>query len=164
MFAEVYGDIMKYSGTYAETWSMFENGGKCFGPDFSFVDAKMQPRSSFYHMQMISGNFNGSYLDGTSNLEGIRAFGAIDTTIGKIAVMLLNIYTIGPHNCTLRLNSSPVEAGECRVNIPAGLAVDLEQAIGSQTSMVLIFNLQGKLVKTVTYAKDSGAPKTVDIP
>ena len=40
MFAEVYGYIMKYGGTYGATWSMYENGGKCFGTDYGFVDAK----------------------------------------------------------------------------------------------------------------------------
>jgi len=115
-------------------------------------------------MQMISVNFSGTYLEEISNLEGIRAFGAIDVNADKIAVMLLNIDASGPHTCMLRLNSSPIEAGECRVNIPAGLAIDLPQKIGSQTSIVLIFNLHGKLVKTVPYAKDNGAPEKVNYP
>ncbi len=72
MFAQVYGYIMKYGGLYGATWSMFENGGRCYGSDYSFVDAKMQPRSTYIHMQMISQNFSGTYLDGSSNLEDIR--------------------------------------------------------------------------------------------
>ena len=115
-------------------------------------------------MQMISVNFSGSYLDGISNLDGIRVFGAIDTHADKIAVMLLNIDASGPHTCTLRLNSSPIEAGDYRVNVPAGLAIDLPQKIGSQTSIVLILNLHSKLVKTVPYAKDNGAPEKVNYP
>jgi hypothetical protein len=164
MFAEVYGAIMKYGGTYGATWSMFESRGNCFGSDFSFVNAKMQPRPTFYHMQMISENFSGFYLEGTSNLDSVRAFGSVDLDKGKIVVMLLNIDTTNPHTCTLRLNSNPIKAGECRINIPVGLAVDFKQAIGSQTSMVLVFNLQGQLDKTITYAKGDVAPNIVNYP
>ena len=143
---------------------MFENGGKCSGSDFSFVDAKMQPRSTFYHMQMISENFSGFYLDGKTHLDGIRAFGAIDPEKEKIVVMLLNIDLTASHNCTLRLNSSSVEASECEVSFPVGLAIDVKQAIHSQTSIVLVFNLQGQLTKTVTYTKGADAPHILTSP
>ena len=155
---------MKYGGTYGETWSMFENGGKCSGTDYSFVDKDMQPRSSYYHMQMISENFSGFYLDGTSNLDTVRAFGAVDPDAEKIAVMLLNIDATDSHTCMIRLDSSLIEDGACQINIPAGLAVELEQAISSQTSMVMVFNLQGQLIKTITYMKDADAPQTVIFP
>jgi hypothetical protein len=164
MFAEVYGSIMKYGGAYGETWSMFENRGNCFGTDFSFVDGKMRPRSTYYHMQMISENLSGFYLDGSSTVESLRVFGAVDPLAGKISVMLLNIDTADSQTCTLRLNSSPIQADGCRVNLPAGLEVDLEQTIGSQTSMVLVFNLQGRLVKTTLYAKGDEAPQTIRLP
>jgi hypothetical protein len=160
MFAEIYGYMMKYGGTYGETWSMLENGGSCRGTDFSFVDAKVKPRSTFYHMQMVSENFSGFYLDGISNLDGIRAFGAVDTKAQRITVMLLNIDVTASHACTIRLNANPIKTGECRVSLPVGLPVDLAQTIGSQTSIVLVFDLQGHLFKTVTYAKGDDAPTT----
>ena len=165
MFAQVYGYIMKYGGVYGETWSMFESGGNCGTTDFSFIGADGKPRSSFYHMQMVAKNFSGSYLDGASNLSGIRTFGAIDTAANKIVVMLLNIETSGQRACTIRLNSDLIGAGDCRVNIPAGVAVSFNQTIGSQTSMVLVFNLQGQLVQTITYSRagnwTGGNPPTV---
>jgi hypothetical protein len=164
MFAEVYGTLMKYGGTYGATWSMFENGGNCLGTDFSFVNSKMQPRPTFYHMQMISENFSGFYLDGTSNMDGIRVFGSIDLDKEQIAVMLLNIDPTKTHTCTIRLNPDPIKTGECRVNLPVGLAVDFKQTIGSQTSMVLVFNLQGQLVKNITYAKSAAAPQIITFP
>ena len=112
---------------------------------------------------------SGSYLDGTSNLSNsVQAYGAIDVAANKIAVMLLNIDTSGQHICTIRLNSIPIGAGECQINIPAGVGVDYSQTIGSQTSMVLIFNLQGQLVKTISYSSASNAsdsaPVTVSFP
>ena len=163
MFAQIYGYIMKYGGTYGATWSMLENGGRCLGTDYSFINADMTPRPTFYHMQMISENFSGNYLDGMSSVEAVRAFGAVDVQAGRIAVLLLNVDTARGYDCILRLDDA-TGTGECRVNIPAGLPVEMKQAIGSQTTMVLIFNLQGKLIKTITYAKTGTSPQTTVLP
>ncbi len=159
MFAQVYGYIMKYSGAYGQTWSMFENGGKCTGTDFSYVNSKMEPRSHFYHMQMISENMSGTYLDGSSSLDTIHAFGSIDLDLGRITMMLLNIDTLASQPCIIRLNPTPVETGECMVYIPTGLDVDLEQTIAAQTTMVLVFDIQGKLEKTITYSIGDASPQ-----
>lgn len=171
MFAEVYGYLMKYKATYGLTWAMQEGGGgaECGAgtTDFSFVGRDNKPRATFYHMQMISQNFSGVYLDGTSNLTGVRSYGAIDTAANKIVVMLLNIETTGQRTCTVRLNSTALTAGDCRINIPAGVSVDYNKTIGAQTSVVLVFNLQGQLVKTITYSianKNAGTAPTVTMP
>jgi hypothetical protein len=163
MFAQVYGAIMKYNGLYGETWSMFESSGSCAGYDFSFINANNTPRSSYYHMQMVAQNFTGSYLDGTKNLAGIRTYGAADTGANRIAVMLINVDG-GAHACTIRLNSDAITSGECQVNIPANVATSYTQTINGQTSMVLVFNLQGKIVKTITYTNGMGAPAVVNFP
>jgi len=163
MFAQVYGSIMKYGGTYGETWSLFENGGRCLGTDYSFVNADMTPRPTFYHMQMIADNFSGNYLEGTSTVEAVRAFGAVDTQSGRVAVIVLNVDAANGYGCTLRLDDAN-GPGECRVNLPVGLPVEVQQAIGSQTTMVLIFDLQGKPVKSITYAKTDKSPHTTVLP
>jgi len=147
MFAEVYGSIMEYSGAYGVTWSMFENGGSCMGSDYSFVGRDMQPRSTYYHMQMVSQNFSGTYLDAISKPASIRSYGAIDLEADRIAVLLLNTDTTGAHDCTIRLDTSLISVGDCQVNVPAGVAVEVSQTIDSQTSMVLVFDLQGNLRK-----------------
>ncbi len=163
MFAQVYGYIMQYGGTYGATWSMLENGGRCLGTDYSFVNADMTPRPTYYHMQMISDNFSGNYLEGTSSVEAVRAFGAVDIRSGRIALILLNVDAAGGYDCMLRLDDANGTGG-CRVNVPAGLPVEMQQSIGSQTTMVLIFNLQGKLVKTITYARTGTSPQTTVLP
>ena len=83
-----YGALMKYHGTYATLWSFKEGGSTCGGTDFGFLNGNNTPRPSFYHMQMVSKNFSGSYADGRSNVATLYAFGAVDTT--KIVVMVIN--------------------------------------------------------------------------
>ncbi|MFC4150076.1 hypothetical protein ACFO0M_27800 [Micromonospora mangrovi] len=155
MFAQIYGYVMKYGGTYATTWSMQEGGGACGGTDFGFVSGNLTPRSSYYHMQMVSRNFSGTYVDGTSTSTAMRTYGAVDTD--KIAVMLVNVG--GAQTCSVRLNSDAVGGG-CTVNIGANTPVTFTQAIGAQTSMVLVFNRQGQFVKRITYGNGMAAPQT----
>ena len=81
MYALVYGSVMKYGGTYASTWSMFENGGSCAGTDYSFLNADLTPRSSFYHMQMVSEYFSGYYLDG--KLQRTISYSRTDQAAGR---------------------------------------------------------------------------------
>lgn len=146
--ARVYGSMMEYGGTYATLWSMKEGGSSCSGTDFGFLNGNNSPRPSFYHMQMISHNFSGNYADGDTNQGSLHAFGAVDTNANKIAVMLVN--SGGSKSCNVRLNDDGV-GGTCQVNISAGRAVTYSQSIPANTSMVLLFNLQGQLTKRITY-------------
>jgi hypothetical protein len=128
---------------------MFENGGRCRGTDFGFLNADMTPRASYYHMQMVSRNFTGRYAGGRCNIPTLRTYGAVDRD--KAAVMLINVGD-EPATCDVRLNNDAVE-GRCRVNIDAGIPVTFAQTIGGQTSIVLVFNRQGRLTRRITYVK-----------
>ncbi|MFC4146220.1 discoidin domain-containing protein [Micromonospora mangrovi] len=154
MFAQVYGAVMKYGGAYATAWSMAEHGGSCTESDFGFLDANLKPRSTYYHLQLVSQNFTGRYADGTSNVSTMRTYGAVDG--GKVAVMLVNVG--GKQTCKVRLNTDG-QTGGCTVDIGAGLKVTHTQTIGAATSMVLVFDKSGKLTKRITYAA-GGAPRT----
>lgn len=66
--------------------------------------------------------------------------------------MLINVG--GQQTSRVCLNNDPVE-GSCQVNIDAGIPVTFEQAIGKETSMVLVFNRQGQLTKRITYTNGS---------
>ena len=123
------------------------------GSDFSFLNTDMTPRPSYYHMQMISQNFSGRYADGRCNVSTLRTYGAVD--MDKIAVMLINVGDRQTSN--VRLNNDPID-GSCQVNIDAGVPVTVAQAIGGQTTLVLVFNRQGQLTKRITYA-DGSSPK-----
>jgi hypothetical protein len=105
MFAGVYNYAMKYSATYATSWSMFENGGNREGTDFSFIDGTMQPRASYWHMKMIAEHFKGVYLDGISKKTDIMVFGAKKSD--SISVMILNRSEF-PSAYKLSLNSANV--------------------------------------------------------
>jgi len=108
MFAGVYNYAMKYSATFATSWSMFENGGNREGTDYSFIDGSMKPRASYWHMKMIAQHFKGVYLDGISNKSDIMVFGAKKGD--SISVMILN-RSVSPTAFNLSLNSANVTEG-----------------------------------------------------
>lgn len=156
-FAQVYGAAMKYGATYATTWSMQESTDRpCGDTDYSFINPDMTPRSTYYHMQMVSQNFSGRYADGTTNVpDAIRTYGSVDH--GRTSVMLVNIGDTA-QDCTVRLNTDAAGASGCSVTIAADKNVSYDQAIGAHTTMVLVFGANGHLAKRVTYSNTSGAP------
>ena len=150
--ARTYGALMKYRGTYATLWSIKEGGSSCGGTDFGFLNGDDTPRPSFYHMEMVSKNFSGTYADGTSNVTNLYAFGAVDTN--KIVVMLVN--QGGAQTCSVRLNNDAV-TGSCQVHISADTAMTYTQAIAGTTTVVLAFDRQGQLTGQTTYSS-GGVP------
>jgi hypothetical protein len=70
--------------------------------------------------------------------------------------MLINVGAA--QTCNVRLNNDSTGGG-CGVNIGANTPVTFTQAIGAQTSMVLVFDRNGQLTKRITYANGMSAPQ-----
>jgi len=155
MVGAVYGGAMRYEATFATMWSMLEGGGSCGGTDFSIIGNDLKPRPSFNHMQLIAKNMSGTYAHGTTSMgANIFPFGSKSTK--DIAVMILNrggqAYTFA-----LRLDNQAIAGNG--VNIDAGVAVQHEVAIGANTTMLLVFALDGSLSKRYTYNATMATPK-----
>lgn len=138
MFGGVLDLCMKYGATYATTWSMFENDGNRKGTDFSSIDgAKMTPRPSYRHMQMIAKNFKGIYADGKSSLPDIIVFGSVDGN--KISVMIMNRAN-KPATFTLHLNKTEVaDNTNATLNIDANSAIVHKGSIEALATHTYVF-------------------------
>ena len=159
-FAEVLGICMKDGAAYGCTWSIYEHGGRRSGTDYSFIDGQgLTPRPTFRHMELIARNCRGAYADGITNLPNIRAFGCKDAD--QVCVMILNMEATGQRDYTLRLDSTPITS-VCAINIDTGMALEYKDTIGNQTTQLLMFDPQGKLIRKYTYgveqAKAGSAP------
>lgn len=159
MIALVYGAIMEYDGLFGALWSLQESGGSCTGTDHGFLNARNEPRPSYFHMQMVSRYFAGTYVAAQSTSEAVRTYGAVDRDLDRVTVMLLNIDTEDSASCTVVLDTATDVSGGCTVTLPVGVVdASAEVTLAPQTTVVLVFDLAGKLVSTVTYQKDSEAP------
>jgi hypothetical protein len=81
-----------------------------------------------------------------------------------MTVMLMNIDTVEAWSCRVLLSRPEApEANGCDVTLPAGIdhveLVDLP----AQSTTVLVFDLDGNVTTTVTYAKGDEEPTTVEV-
>jgi hypothetical protein len=162
MIAAVYGAIMEFGGSYGALWSILENGGQCHGADHGFLSLALEPRPSYWHMQMVSHYFSGSYTSVTSPTEAVLAFGSVDRDAERVTAMVMNIDTSSTLTCSVGLAEGAEPSGECGLAMPVGLDAATEFEIGPSTTMVLVFDLEGTLVKTVTYSAGDQAPAVED--
>jgi hypothetical protein len=165
MFGLLYGYIMRYGGAYGATWSMLEHGGVCMGTDFSFMNSDFSPRATFYHMQMISRYFSGFYVDVTTNIDGIQAFGAVDPDQDRLALILLNIDTDDDYQCALHFDAVPEGAEGCHISMPVSLAKQHSITLDRESTLLLAFDPEGEIMETTTYSRahwsEDQAPSTV---
>ncbi len=162
MFASIYGDLMKYGATMGATWSIAESNGSCGGTDFGFLDMNMNPRPSYFHMQMVANYFSGTYLEGQSTVDTVRSYGAIDRDRRRVSVMLMNIGTTDAQTCTVNLRVAKTAGDGCVVDLNGTVGGSTSVDLPPQSTTVLVFDLKGKVTRTVTYAKDDAAPTVTD--
>jgi hypothetical protein len=165
MFGVVYGLTMKYEGTYACTWSMFENGGNHGGTDFSFLDGNgLTPRASYRHMELIAKNFSGEYIDGVCSVAKLVTYGSIDAAKNKLCAMLIN-RTGSAYDFALRFDGQTVAAGKTAINMDAKVTGEYTDNIAANNTILLVFT--GTAGKKYTYTPgdfDAGkAPSVSDI-
>lgn len=133
-------------------WSIFESSGNRSNQDLGYLDGPNQiPRSTYYHEMMMSENVHGNYITSTSNQRTVKIISSKD--VDQVGIIVLNMNASSNFNYSLRLDnvlsgsSSPLKF---RVN--AGIAVEYTGLINAQSTTVLVFDLQGKLVKKLDYS------------
>jgi hypothetical protein len=164
-FGSILGLCMKYSYTYACTWSMFENGGSRTGTDFSYIDGPTgKPRATYYHMQMVAMNFSGDYADGTINQSNVVAYGCKDVAQNKLCAMIINksgtAYSFG-----LRFDNTAITSGTLHVNLNAGVSGIYTDNIPANSTICLVFTATGskRILYTSGNFSAAQAPTTTTI-
>lgn len=114
-------------------------------------------QSTYHHFKMISENFRGSYCNGTDNKNYVKAFGCKDTN--QIVVMILNQDENINYKFLLHLNKDSILAPyPLKINIDAGVDKGYSDIINNQSSVLLIFDLEGNIIKKMEYkVKDNKA-------
>lgn len=142
--AEVFGIGMRYGALTVAPWCINEtdNVTTDFGylglpPDFS-------PRSSYYHMQMLSQTMRSSYMKSQSAYPLLKLVGSKDKN--GFSVLLMNQEETQARSVSLGLSLDGSE-----VCVDAGIAKRFEVEVPAQSSVVLVFNRKGKAVKAIRY-------------
>ena len=115
-----------------------------------------QKKPSYYHFQMLSQNFSGTYAHGTDNQTNVKSFGSKNGN--QISVMVMNQDAGINFNYTVRLDQNTVSGSNpLKININAGVAKEYNGTINNQSTQVLVFDLAGNLIKKIDYGINSHA-------
>jgi hypothetical protein len=148
--AEMYGIGMKTGVNFINLWSVIE--GNSITSNCGYLDKyTLQKRPLYYHFQMMAENFKGENVACMGNQPNVKQFSSKDAQ--TICVMLMNEDSLIDHNYTLRLDSVAfTSSGTLKVNANAHVPVTYSDVLPNQSTVMLVFNLNGNLIKKCEYS------------
>ena len=154
-WVEMLGIGMKKGLAFFNFWSVIEGNTQAL--NIGYIDRSSGDRKpTFYHFKMMSENFKGTSCDGTDNQTNVKVFGSKDAE--QISVMILNQNQSGNYNYTLRLNTGTVSGNNAlKINVNADLEKEYTDVINNQSSVLLVFNMAGNIIKKCEYKLDGHA-------
>jgi hypothetical protein len=147
--AEMFSVGLKNSVNFMTMWSVVE--GSNTDLNIGYIDPTTgNKKPAYYHFQMMASNFKGNYLTGTSNNANVKIFGS--QTTQYTTVMILNQDLANNFNYTVRLNNGTVSGNSAlKLNLNANIGVEYSGTMQGQSTLLLVFNAQGALVKKIEY-------------
>jgi hypothetical protein len=148
--AEMLGIGMKNKVDFINMWSVVE--GNTLALNIGYIDgATGNKKPAYYHYKMMADNFKGSVAVSTTNKTNVKAFASKNATTNT--VMILNEELTADYNYTVRLNTTAISSSNpLKVNVDAGIANEYNDVIPAQSTVVLVFNSAGTLIKKIEYS------------
>jgi hypothetical protein len=148
--AEMYGIGMKTGVNFINLWSVIE--GNSISSNCGYLDKyTLHKQPLYYHFQLMADNFKGQNVNCTGNQANVKQFASKDAQ--TICVMLMNEDSAINHNYTLRLDSTAfTSSGTLKVNASANVPVIYSDVLPNQSTVMLVFNLNGNLIKKCEYS------------
>ncbi len=151
-FAEVFGVGMAEQAYAVDTWSIHESDGSGNATDLGYLGnvgnlTGNYPRSSYFHIQMLTQDFHGQYAPATSSLTNVKV---VATTDGAhVAVMILNEDEAATYPFSLALRAG--DTADIVVNAGVAAAVTTG-TVGPQATQVLVFDATGAKKKETDFS------------
>lgn len=147
--AEMFSVGLKNSLSFMNVWSVVEGNGVPL--NIGYIDPVTgNKKPSYYHFQMMAANIKGNFITGASNNPNVKIFGS--QTSQFTSVMILNQDLANNSSYTVKLNNSAIGGNSAlKLNINGGNAAEYSGTMQGQSSIVLVFNASGALVKKVEY-------------
>lgn len=154
-WAEMMGIAMKQNVYMFNFWSVAE--GNTNALNIGYIDANTNlKKPTYHHFKLLAENFKGDYANGTTNNVNIKSFGSKNSQ--QICVLIMNQDQANGFNYTVRLNTTAIAGNTpLKININAGLAKEYVDMIPSQSTVLLIFNAAGAIIKKYEYSLNTHA-------
>lgn len=160
-WAECLGICMKNNAFTFMPWSIHESSGRGSIYDLGFLDGTLgqNPRSSYYHLQLMATYNKTNYAIATDNKSLVKVVATKDTT--GTTVMICNQELTSSFSYTVRLDNNTVTgSNSLKINVDNSLAVQFSASIPSQTTQVVIFDSNGILQKIIEYSINDAINQT----
>lgn len=146
--AEMYGLGMKYGAFTVAPWCICETDR--VRTDFGYIGLpeEFHPRSAYYHTKMLADHFRGRYVPSFTNQGYVKTIASEDGE--QIAVMILNQDNLRAYEFSLD-SSESFSRNPLDIRLDTNMDLKYNGRIEAATTMVLIFDKLGRLVKQVTY-------------
>lgn len=159
LWSEIFSLGMRYKAIFMCPWSIHESNGNAGTYDLGFINnyiSESNPRSSYYHEQLLSQNTYDFYADYYNNVIGVKTFGSYNND--SICVTILNMnnqaydYEVF-HNPT-ESSTSQLQINTNTLNIQNSFSDNISQ----NCTHTLVFNKQGQIIKKYKYSSDDVKP------
>jgi hypothetical protein len=163
--AEMLGVAMKNNVGFVNMWSVVEGNGVAL--NIGYLDPSTgNKKPAYYHYQMVAENFKGNVVNATATQANVKVMASQNAA--QTAVLILNQDQGANYNYTVRLNNNTVSGNNpLKISVNANINVEYNGSINNQTSILLVFNSAGNLVKKIEYSLTNHAannqPPTVNV-
>jgi hypothetical protein len=148
--AEVFAYGIQYDAFSMMPWCINETDAVATDFGYLGLPKEFYPRSSYYHMQMMSRNLKGSYAPSQDNQDYIKTIAAKNES--SIAIMVMNQHQTQNFAFTMSFNGNlPKTSKALAMTIDGKISASFDGEIPAQTTQLLVFDNKGKLQKTITY-------------
>lgn len=151
--AEVFGLGMKYGALMMNPWCINETDRVTTDFGYLGLPDEFHPRSSYYHMQLISDYMGSRYIHSATQDPELKVIATISGQ--AYALMLMN--QAKHESKVVRIYSSTMNADEVLksdVIIEGALNASVTMALPPQTTKVIQLNTDGHVLSEIVYSLD----------
>ncbi|MGQ0829310.1 MAG: T9SS type A sorting domain-containing protein, partial [Bacteroidota bacterium] len=149
--AEIYGIGLKQGVDFINLWSVIE-GSNSVQDNCGYIDPHTgNKKPVFHHFKMMAENFKGNSVNCTSNQTNVKSFGCQNEQ--ETCVLIMNQDLTKNHDFTVRLNAASISGSDpLKINVNANIAQEYSDVIPNQSSILLVFNPSGRIVRKIEYS------------
>lgn len=148
--AEIFGYGMQYGAHMMNMWCINETDA--VSTDFGYLGfpREFYPRSSYYHMQMMSENMQGLFVPSGNNKEYVKTIASSDSE--KITLIIMNQHNSENYNFEVNLNGKTAKSkADLIILVNGKITKTYTGSIPNQSTLLLVFDKSGNLIKKMEY-------------
>jgi len=148
--AEIFGYGMQYGAYMMNPWCINETDA--VSTDFGYLGfpREFYPRSSYYHMQMMSENMQGRFISSENNKDYVKTIASGNSE--KITLMIMNQSTSEDYDFEVSLNGKNSKSkADLMIQVQGEVKKTYTGNIPNQSTLLLVFDKSGSLLKKMEY-------------